>query len=364
MASKAEKDAATHYCQFELQWSSIALLFFDYALTFPMEVKYMWGTKPRLSTVLYVFCRYALVANVLYLLNIAKKLGSESRVRLRQKFTLGSIIKVRIFHCDTWYKIIGVLSLFGRAAVIVTFSARTYAIYGRNRWILAYLALLGLACVALDIMRRLFEHSNEVPFTSQPPILIDHIANELLSIFMVIFEYSSAILTTIRSVQAFRVNGAWRAQKGGFLYMIFEQGILYFSVISLFTTAAVVLNYRAPSGFFQRLLNALTLPLSGLLTARFLLHIREWEYKQKNLGTPSQAAPGNSGTATMAIIEDFGVDPVAVASSSKEAGLKQKSEVAAQEDTRSDPSHGSGSQDLDSSVKEGKKPMVNAGSFV
>ncbi|ESK82544.1 hypothetical protein Moror_3706 [Moniliophthora roreri MCA 2997] len=210
-------------------------------------------------------------------------------------------------------------------------------------------------------------------------------ANELLAIFMVIFEYSSAILTTIRSVQAFRVNGAWRTQKGGFLYMIFEQGILYFSVISLFTTAAVVLNYRAPAGFFQRLLNALTLPLSGLLTARFLLHLRKWEYKQKNLGISSQGSP-NSGTATMGsfraapgrgqstvlstIIEDFGEDPVAIASSSKGAGLtnmKQRSEVAqTYEDTSSATGSGpsSSSHDLGSSVKEGKKPVINVGSVV
>uniref|UniRef100_A0A0W0ETV2 DUF6533 domain-containing protein n=1 Tax=Moniliophthora roreri TaxID=221103 RepID=A0A0W0ETV2_MONRR len=353
MASKAAKDAATHYLQFDIQWSSIALLFYDYALTFPMEVKYMWGTKPRLSTALYILCRYALVANVLYLLAIAKKLGS----------------RVRILYCDTWYKIIGALSVFGRGAVIgrdapsfLTFSARTYAIFGRNRWILAYLSLLGLACVALDIM-----HVPGLRCVGSSSIPI---GRKLI--------YSA-------TEQAFRVNGAWRTQKGGFLYMIFEQGILYFSVISLFTTAAVVLNYRAPAGFFQRLLNALTLPLSGLLTARFLLHLRKWEYKQKNLGISSQGSP-NSGTATMGsfraapgrgqstvlstIIEDFGEDPVAIASSSKGAGLtnmKQRSEVAqTYEDTSSATGSGpsSSSHDLGSSVKEGKKPVINVGSVV
>lgn len=79
------------YLQFDIQWSSLgayfrahlrigdanpfsALLFYDYALTFPSEVKYIWGSKMRLSTFLYIFCRYALVANVLYLLAIANQL--------------------------------------------------------------------------------------------------------------------------------------------------------------------------------------------------------------------------------------------------------------------------------------------------
>ncbi len=41
-----------------------------------MEVKYIWSSMFRLSTILYICCRYALVANVLYLLAIAKQLGA------------------------------------------------------------------------------------------------------------------------------------------------------------------------------------------------------------------------------------------------------------------------------------------------
>ena len=51
----------------------------------------------RLSTGLHVLCRYALVANVLYLLAIADKLGAS---------------------CNTWYKFIGAISVVARAAVL------------------------------------------------------------------------------------------------------------------------------------------------------------------------------------------------------------------------------------------------------
>ncbi|KAJ8689720.1 hypothetical protein PTI98_012594 [Pleurotus ostreatus] len=146
MASKA----ATHYLQFNIQWSSIALLFYDYALTFPLEVKYIWGSKVRLSTILYIFCRYALVANVLYLLAIA------NRLKQGPSFCGPPLqLLTHILHgvsCDTWYKIIGALSVLGRAAVIVTFTGRTYAIYARNIYILIYLGLIGTACIALDIV--------------------------------------------------------------------------------------------------------------------------------------------------------------------------------------------------------------------
>ncbi|KAJ8079821.1 hypothetical protein PM082_016643 [Marasmius tenuissimus] len=127
MTSKAEAAAATHYLQFNIQWASLALLYYDYALTLPSEIKYIWGAKFRLSTVLYVLCRYALAANVIYLLAISHHLGQGDRI-------------------------LGVLSTFGRGAVIVTFTLRTYAIYGSNRWILAYLSTVGLTCFILDFI--------------------------------------------------------------------------------------------------------------------------------------------------------------------------------------------------------------------
>lgn len=103
------RSTSTHsYLQFDIQWSSLgtfpcsnrsssmwtdsfnylfdpitiilaALLYYDYALTFPDEIKYIWKDKFRLSTVLYICCRYAMVANVLYLLAISGKLTSEVR---------------------------------------------------------------------------------------------------------------------------------------------------------------------------------------------------------------------------------------------------------------------------------------------
>ncbi|KAL4256463.1 DUF6533 domain-containing protein [Pleurotus pulmonarius] len=296
MATKA----ATHYLQFDIQWSSIALLFYDYALTFPLEVKYIWGSKVRLSTTLYIFCRYALVANVLYLLAIAN--------RLKQR-------------------IIGALSVLGRTAVIVTFTGRTYAIYARNTYILIYLGLIGTACIALDIahvpgLRCVGSSSNPL----QQPLTIST-ANLLLSILMVVFEYSSAILTITRSLMAFKV-GRRKGRSKGLINIIFEQGVLYFSIISLFTTTAVILNVEAPAGFFQRLLNAYTLPLSGLLTARFLLHIRAYEDKEHSRALAAQTRTGTlhfdtlttlasfraaAGDAISSMVDQFGGDPVEAA---------------------------------------------------
>ncbi|KAK0215171.1 hypothetical protein EDD85DRAFT_962902 [Armillaria nabsnona] len=328
----ATKAAATHFLQFRIQYSSIALLYHDYALTFAMEVKYVWGSKFKLSTVLYICCRYALIANVLYLLAIAKKLGA--RIYFGRGNNNLLIRKDTVATHGT--KSLGRLASLGELPLLfaaVTFTGHTYAIFARSKIIIIYLVAIGLACIILDIMHvpglKCVGSSNNPLYVLYPHLLnfrsltavLVFSADLLLSILMVVFEYSSAILRTIRIIQALRVNGPWKAQRRGFIYLIFEQGIFYFSdkpsVVSLFTTAAVILNSVAPVGFFQRLLNAFTLPLSSLLTARYLLRLRAWEDQH------SIVVSGNRGIASqqmhtmkfraLSVIDEFGEDPVSMA---------------------------------------------------
>lgn len=73
-----------------------AMLYYDYILTFPEELQYIWrsGCRMRSSTLLYVCCRYAIPGNlVLLLVNV----GVLSRY---------------------WYLLSGILSIIGRAAVL------------------------------------------------------------------------------------------------------------------------------------------------------------------------------------------------------------------------------------------------------
>ena len=57
-----------------------ALLWYDYALTWTREVRYFWTKRFTLSTLLYVLCRYGMLANILYTLALADKLPT-MRVR-------------------------------------------------------------------------------------------------------------------------------------------------------------------------------------------------------------------------------------------------------------------------------------------
>ena len=125
-------------------------------MTFREEVKFIWrGNKRSLLVALYILCRYALLANVLYLLAISGKFGGSSS-------------------CDAAYKIIGVVSVLGRAAVIcehvkssvqrclkflhraVTFLARVYVVCARNKLILCGLGTIAVTIVVLDAVSLIF----------------------------------------------------------------------------------------------------------------------------------------------------------------------------------------------------------------
>ncbi|KAJ7193588.1 hypothetical protein GGX14DRAFT_527784 [Mycena pura] len=276
-----------------------ALLYYDYVLTFQKEIRYIWGEKFRFSTALYICCRYALVANVLYLLAIADKLGST----VRDIDTLAP--------CDVWYKIIGALSIFGRAAVIAVFVMRTYAVFGRNAWVLAYMGIVGVACVALDI-------------THVPGLhCVGSSTPEMLSILMVIFESSSAVLTTVRCLVAFRAGGGIQTHRNGVMFILFEQGsYIYYSRS---TPTAKIHRFSLQPGFLQRLLDAFLLPLSCILTARFILYLREWDAEMTKGGATqvsklefrAAAASGSGVLSEIVGIDDFGVDPIVLAAASR-----------------------------------------------
>ncbi|KAJ3745724.1 hypothetical protein DFH05DRAFT_1395725 [Lentinula detonsa] len=128
--------------QFEIQYASIVLIWYDWILTLPMEVKYIWGSKIRVSTIIYILCHYALLGNILYLFAISHML------KPRASHTYALLCS---FFCDTWYKIVGALSILGRAAIMFSFTARAYAVWGRRRLIFAYLASIWIICIGLDI---------------------------------------------------------------------------------------------------------------------------------------------------------------------------------------------------------------------
>jgi hypothetical protein len=65
---------------------------------------------------------------------------------------------------------------------------------------------------------------------------------------MVIYEVASAVLTSVRSIQALNRAGPWRAQKNSLTFLILQEGALY-HLLNLLTCAYLKL-LRGRSNIF------------------------------------------------------------------------------------------------------------------
>ncbi|KAJ8585027.1 hypothetical protein M405DRAFT_853799 [Rhizopogon salebrosus TDB-379] len=118
-----------------MSYSSIALLYYDYFLTFPAEVKYIWSRRFTISTILYICCRYALLANLLYL------------------FAVSNVIsKYCGTGCCLWFVAVYCLIFSFSPRAIAIFTARTWAVCGKSRVVIFGLGALAVICIAIDFV--------------------------------------------------------------------------------------------------------------------------------------------------------------------------------------------------------------------
>ncbi|KIM38924.1 hypothetical protein M413DRAFT_419909 [Hebeloma cylindrosporum] len=196
---------AVMFMRFAISYSTIVLLWYDYALTWTREVKYFWTRRFTLSTATYIMCR-----------------------------------------CDAGYRICAILSVIGRVGIVNACPIRF--VYWSERKGPVSGSLLCIANSQLTIATRslLFNKLSRAP--------------DLLSIVTAAYEILSALFTTARTVQTVRVGGPWWVQRKSLTFLILREGSLLRSRYCVWFPNC----------------------LSGQMTARFLIHLREWDDRMSN----------------------------------------------------------------------------------
>ncbi|KAF8526473.1 hypothetical protein JB92DRAFT_2872045 [Gautieria morchelliformis] len=237
--------------------TSWVILFYDHLLQFGREVDLVWTrlSFPRLSlpTILYLLTRFT--NPVVYLVNLDYDLRAVKSPALR----------------DTKVPVACVLIL-SQSIIAVVLGLRTYAIWERNRLVLLILVCIGASIPTTGILMILAykpgshtaQVTREVPFRSM-----------LQSLMALIFDTTVIILTVAKSVQSRKM---YRYHpRGGFLDMIVRDGCIYFFVLATTQLINALIYWLAPEG-----LVGISVPpsraLSMVLTARFLLNLRELYY--------------------------------------------------------------------------------------
>ncbi|KAH6913678.1 hypothetical protein BKA70DRAFT_1526215 [Coprinopsis sp. MPI-PUGE-AT-0042] len=161
--------------RYEFQFASLAMLYYDYLLTLQDEIHYVWRARWRLSTLFYIFCRYALLANLVYYLSIAK--GPE------------------VLECVRQYFIKFYPAIFGHIGIIF-WGLRTYAVCNKNKYMLALLFLSGSTTIILLLIRAPFNRCMDTP-------RFQYIRGGV-SVSMLFFDTTSCLFATVR---------AWRTRR-------------------------------------------------------------------------------------------------------------------------------------------------------
>ncbi|PPQ88584.1 hypothetical protein CVT25_009964, partial [Psilocybe cyanescens] len=289
-----------------LSWIA-ALILYDYALTWTREVNYFWRRSFTFTTALYIACRYALVSNILFTLALNDKFPAErnhSDEINRPDYYRHSYL-VGTYSCDLVYKICSGLSVIGRSAIVVVWGARTYAVYNGNRHILLVFIPLGLLIISLDAVH--VKWVTCVGSSGNAKCVCYFAASLLLSIFMVLYEVISALLTSVRSWKALRVIWTRDQDKKPRRQSLMEIVMREDRAARVNFSGSIERSYSTQDPMSR---------ISGVMTARFLLHLRDWEFKRSGQleldRTTIQFGRNERAMESTKFLtgEEFGEDPV------------------------------------------------------
>ncbi|KAF5310420.1 hypothetical protein D9611_012249 [Ephemerocybe angulata] len=104
-----------------------------------------------------------------------------------------------------------------------------------------------------------------------------------LSACMLFYEVLAFLLAAFRAWRTVRDDmKLWNNKRLSLSYVIFSQGLIYISAVLALSVMTLFLNFRVKF-FLSRMFSSLKLPLSGFLTARFLIQLRKWERRKTHV---------------------------------------------------------------------------------
>ncbi|KAG2002010.1 hypothetical protein CC2G_004861 [Coprinopsis cinerea AmutBmut pab1-1] len=198
-------------------------------------------------------------------------------------------------HCDTGYMICGILSIFGHIGILAVWSLRTCAVYNNNKFLMALFGSMTASSVILLCIRA--PHMKCTGMKDMSKSVYGVAISGANGAIVLALEILAFLLATFRVWKTRReIKQKTESTKVASLNeIIFSQGILYIGGVTVLSVGVLILNFKAKTGFVSRLLNGLKLPLSGFLTARFMLRLRAWSA----IGSPNPHSATTTGTTTV-----------------------------------------------------------------
>ncbi|EIW57205.1 uncharacterized protein TRAVEDRAFT_48252 [Trametes versicolor FP-101664 SS1] len=252
--------------------SSAALLYYDFILTLPDEVRLAWR-RPRLATVLFLLVRYLALANMALAVIIQTPENPVARLIISDT------------DCQALVRAALITHILLSAAVSAFVAARIMALWSRNWYLGTILFLAGLlnwspyvesVLVGFEMVSAPWPLEPCLAWTTrQAPIeLVSLYIPAALSAVNLAYEIVCLVLTVIKTIGLYRrPSGLVRQTR--LTDLLLRDGSLYFGVMAVLGVlnilSATLPNFTIGSALGE----AFSRSLVPMLTCRFIAHLRD-----------------------------------------------------------------------------------------
>ncbi|KAJ8596599.1 hypothetical protein M405DRAFT_877501 [Rhizopogon salebrosus TDB-379] len=248
--------------------AGLGVLIFDYFLTLGHEVRWTWNTGWRFNRVIFVISRYMpfVAASMTAYAAIAARINENC-----SRFSSAS-------------NAIHIISIVAAEGLLII---RTYAFWGRNKKILAFLLVVAAICISCAVsITQVVSNLLSVPANpSDPPTSnCTFEAGRSSAIqygFLVAFELLLISLTVYKRYQDYRDSDS-RIMK-----LVFQGGVLYMTAIIFVSVVNIIIMSVVPISY-DEMMDVPQLVLHSMLASRILfgLHQSDQEEKEGTLLLP------------------------------------------------------------------------------
>jgi len=242
---------------------AFTVLYYDFFLTFPLEISRYWGTRLSWPTFLFYFNRYGSV------------LGT---VPVVVEFFWTSASPTKSKYCpalQTYHQIFAIISQLVVGAMLVT---RTYALYRKSRVVLVFMLCVafgafGFGAWGLVTAKKLPGSLDQIhPLVGCATHLPKKMASRLGHAWMGMLPFDCMIfILTVR--KAWKTAETSASRRGGLVSTLVRDGALYFLLMGV-ANSGNILSFMFAGPYIRGVGTTITNVLSSVLMTRFMLNLR------------------------------------------------------------------------------------------
>ncbi|KAI0721019.1 hypothetical protein C8T65DRAFT_735511 [Cerioporus squamosus] len=213
--------------------STFALLFYEYMITFDLEVQYAWGRRLTWARAMFFLNRY--LSLLQYFATFASTILPPSYFAPHSRLSADAALQLRIPATSSASMHNNPLPLrhLGRWNLAVFSGLHVYAISGNRKllvYLVVFLALIPVAtCIALDALCLLSDY----PLKGADQLLVDYSLDVATRILLLQSEAIVIIVTLIQTRNAYLEH----PEQQNYASLILQEGVLYFGAMLVVNNA-------------------------------------------------------------------------------------------------------------------------------